>query len=177
MFLQNESVKCSWRRIKPPSIKLVFTCICLQEFDMGFIIISTSHLTAKMQGRQAFISDRWKGWNIIHEVLFIHSTSLSSTPNFFSLFRVFRYVLLRFPGFPNNFWRGFCGRNLLKARISSNGKQYPLPIATNQRAHHQQIWNKNVAISNRDTEREKCQWEAAPPQIDFLIKIGLQAKG
>ena len=115
MFLQNESVKCSWRRIKPPSIKLVFTCICLQEFDMGFIIISTSHLTAKMQGRQAFISDRWKGWNIIHEVLFIHSTSLSSTPNFFSLFRVFRYVLLRFPGFSNNFWRGFLRSKLIES--------------------------------------------------------------
>ena len=172
MFLQNESVKCSWRRIK-----LVFTCICLQDFDMGFIIISTSHLTAKMQGRQAFISDRWKGWNIIHEVLFIHSTSLSSTPNFF-LSSVFSGTsCCVFPVFPTTSGEAFCGRNLLKARISSNGKQYPLPIATNQRAHHQQIWNKNVAISNRDTEREKCQWEAAPPQIDFLIKIGLQAKG
>ena len=27
------------------------------------------------------------------------------------------------------------------------------------------------------TGTQKCQWEAARPQIDFLIKIGLQAKG
>ena len=163
MFLQNESVKCSWRRIKPPSIKLVFTCICLQDFDMGFIIISTSHLTAKMQGRQAFISDRWKGWNIIHEVLFIHSTSLSSTPNFF-LSSVFSGTsCCVFPVFPTTSGEAFCGRNLLKARISSNEKQYPLPS------------HKSKSTPPTDLEQKRCNFKQGHRKGEVSVGSGATA--